>query len=214
MIFRMDVIFLDPTYKPCDGDARSSNAVTSPIVTFTTDRIIQVTATTQGTTNDIALDVYTAVLGHVDTLIERLALTVAPPSDGDVTTISGADTVTEEVYDVCMPSGSYSVMFVAVTPNISSDLITVSKVNTSTGLGCRYNYPNHDGKKSVDCNIVYCRNKSSCYLRTTNNKAFRHGVQDLYKPHPNPLHPTHSTPERADVSSRHGTRPPFYPVTQ
>ena len=95
-------------YTHCTGDPRSVNSLTSPVSTFkkNTAMRLSIQFLTEAPT---IIYVYQAVLGNVDVLLATFNYPETVPANATDNSKSNF----LAVFDVCLPAGTYSVMFVA-----------------------------------------------------------------------------------------------------
>jgi hypothetical protein len=100
-------------YEPCTGDPRSANSLTSPVSTLENNTAMSLSVqflSAAATT----IQVYQSGLGNVDVLLATFNYPPTMPVNytGNTSTTHSESTF-YAVFDVCLPAGTYSVIFLA-----------------------------------------------------------------------------------------------------
>lgn len=121
-------------YVPCDADPRYGSLLASPVATFHNHTVLRLNVSfpfNNVSKNYAALHIYNStVLGHID----RLLATAQPPLKRayDVTRSGTTDGYYD--FEVCLPSGTYALMFLGSMSETSEDQRNANSASGSSPI--------------------------------------------------------------------------------
>jgi len=128
---RMSMLFLAMVFKNCTMDIKSGNVLTSPEFTVSSSRELTFTMTSVEYFYDYTpVHVYkTSMFRHIDTLLGSYSLEFNTSADGSETI---------DNYTVCMPAGTYQLVFIAShIQNVTESLAAIIQI-LLTDSPCTY----------------------------------------------------------------------------
>ena len=140
-------------FENCDVDPRSGNVLTSPEFTLQSDQELTFVMIYPTYGNDQSLTVYrTSVTTHPTTMLGKYD---PPENNSDPYSTNGTNssvsTYRDASYTICLPAGTYQLVFIAAETGVVQSQIAVQEVSL-TDESCTYTPPS--GNEIIDITEV------------------------------------------------------------